>query len=516
MSLSVGDQLASRRTFLKTATVGAFSSLFAGITPETSSASESARPTNSGDLTKMSMSEAADLIRRRKVSPVELTRACLARIERLNPALNCFITVTGDTALAQAREAESEIQRGRWRGPLHGIPIALKDLFDTAGVKTTAGSALFKDRIPTEDAEVVRRLKGAGAVLLGKTNMVEFAYGSNSAVSYFGAVNNPWDLAAIAGGSSSGSGAAVAAGLCFGALGSDTAGSVRIPAAICGIVGLKPTYGLVSNRGVIPLSWSLDHVGPMTRTVADNALLLHAIAGYDPAETTSIRVPIPNYRATLGKRTSALRVGVPREFFFENLDPEVEVAIMNALSVLRRLTAGLRDVVLPSRPEQQESIRSAVRAAEAYSYHFELVNKTPDLYQSETLARIRSGADVTARAYLQGRRDLAQARRAIERAFENVDVLVTPTITAPPPSTAEMSKDLESSARLNGINIHNTSPFNVWGIPTISVPCGFTHKTMPIGLQISGPNGGEAVVLQLAQTYERATDWHTHAPEVKV
>ncbi len=450
------------------------------------------------------------------MSPVELTRACLARIERLNPALNCFITITGDTALAQAREAESEIQRGRWRGPLHGIPVALKDLFDTAGVKTTAGSALFKDRIPTEDAEVVRRLKRAGAVLLGKTNMVEFAYGSNSAVSYFGAVNNPWDLAAIPGGSSSGSGAAVAAGLCFGALGSDTAGSVRIPAAICGIVGLKPTYGLVSNRGVIPLSWSLDHVGPMTRTVADNALLLQAIAGYDPAETTSIRVPIPNYRATLGKRASALRVGVLREFFFENLDPEVEIAIMNALSVLRRLTAGLRDVVLPSRPEQQESIRSAVRAAEAYSYHFEFVNKTPDLYQPETLARIRSGADVTARAYLQGRRDLAQARRAIERAFENVDVLVTPTITAPPPSTAEMSKDLESSTRLNGINIHNTSPFDVWGIPTISVPCGFTHKTMPIGLQISGPNGGEAVVLQLAQAYERATDWHTHAPEVKV
>jgi aspartyl-tRNA(Asn)/glutamyl-tRNA(Gln) amidotransferase subunit A len=461
------------------------------------------------------LSEAADLIRRRKVSPVELTRACLARIEWLNPALNCFITVTGESALAQAKEAEAEIQRGRWRGPLHGIPVALKDLFDTAGVKTTAGSALFKDRIPTEDAEVVRRLKGAGAVLLGKTNMVEFAYGSNSAVSYFGAVNNPWDLAMIAGGSSSGSAAAVAAGLCFGALGSDTAGSVRIPSAICGIVGLKPTYGLVSNRGVIPLSWSLDHVGPITRTVADNALLLQAIAGYDLAETTSIRVPIPNYSATLSKRTSALRVGVSREFFFENLDPEVEVAIMNALSVLRRLTAELRDVVLPSRPEQQESIRSTVRAAEAYSYHFESINKTPGLYQPETLVRIKSGVDVTARAYIQGQRDLAHARRAIESAFESVDVLVTPTISAPPPSTAEMNKDLESSTRLGGISIRNTSPFDVWGIPTLSVPCGFTRKGMPIGLQISGPNCGEAVVLQLAHAYEQATDWHTRAPEVK-
>lgn len=412
-----------------------------GIAQTKSSATEPPGHLNAGDLTKLSMSEAGDLIRKRKVSPVELTKACLIRIERLNPALNCFITVTADTALAQAREAESEIQHGKWRGPLHGIPIALKDLFDTADVKTTAGSAQFKDRVPSEDAEVVRRLKAAGAVLLGKTNMVEFAYGSNSAVSYFGAVNNPWNLAFITGGSSSGSGAAVAAGLCFGALGSDTAGSVRIPAAICGIVGLKPTYGLVSNRGVIPLSWLLDHVGPMSRTVSDNALLLQVIAGYDPTEPASVRLPIPNYSATLGQKTSALRVGVPREFFFQNLDAEVEQAITNALTVLRQLTAELKDVTLPSRPEEQESIRSTVRAAEAYSYHFELVSKTPDLYQPETLARIRSGAEVTTRAYIQGQRDLARERRAMERAFETVDILVTPTIIAPPPTTAEVNKD---------------------------------------------------------------------------
>lgn len=503
----------SRRAFLKSA--GMSGSILMSIAQTKGGASEPPRQRNFGDPIKLSMSEAAELIRRRKVSPVELTKACLARIERFNPALNCFITVTADTALVQAKEAESEIQRGKWRGPLHGIPIALKDLVNTSGVKTTAGSALFKDRVPTEDAEVVRRLKAAGAILLGKTNMVEFAYGSNSAVSYFGAVNNPWNLAFITGGSSSGSGAAVAAGLCFGALGSDTAGSVRIPSAICGIVGLKPTYGLVSNRGVIPLSWSLDHVGPMTRTVSDNALLLQVIAGYDPSEPTSVRLPIPNYNVNLGQRTSALRVGVPRDFFFQDLDPEVEEAIMNALSVLRQLTAGVKDVALPSRPEEQESIRSAVRAAEAYSYHFELVNKTPDLYQTETLARIRSGADVTTRAYIQGRRDLAQARRVMEHAFEIVDVLVTPTIIKPPPTTAEMNKDVESSTRLNAISIHNTSPFDVWGIPTISVPCGFTRKGMPIGLQISGPNGGEAVVLQLAHAYERATDWHKRAPEIK-
>jgi aspartyl-tRNA(Asn)/glutamyl-tRNA(Gln) amidotransferase subunit A len=307
--------------------------------------------------------------------------------------------VTPDSALTQAKEAETEIQRGKWRGPLHGIPVALKDLFDTAGVRTTAGSELFKDRVPTEDAEVVRKLKAAGAVLLGKTNMVEFAYGGNSAVTYFGAVNNPWDLAYITGGSSSGSGAAVAARLCFGALGSDTGGSVRMPAAACGIVGLKPTYGLVSNRGVLPLSWSLDHVGPMTRTVTDTALMLQAIAGYDPAETTSIRMPFPDYQPSPSKKASALRVGVPRAFFFENLDSEVETTIENALAALQKISAGLKDVVLPAKPDQQESFRSTVRAAEAYAFHFEWVSKAPDQYQPETLVRIRSGANVTTRIH---------------------------------------------------------------------------------------------------------------------
>lgn len=467
------------------------------------------------DLTKMTMQEAADRIRRRQLSPVELTKACLARIERLNPILNCFITVTADTALAQARTAESQISSGQWRGPLHGIPVALKDLFDTAGIRTTAASALYKDRIPTEDAEVVRRLKAAGAVLVGKTNMVEFAYGDNSAVSYFGAVNNPWNLPYATGGSSSGSAAAVAAGLCFGALGSDTAGSIRVPSARCGIVGLKPTYGLVSNRGVIPLSWSLDHVGPMTRTVTDSALMLQAIAGYDPAETTSIQFPLPSYSTALGKKTSAIRVGTPRDFFFEKLDPEIEAAVTDALSLLRRITASVRDVSLPSRPDQQESLRSAVRGAEAYAYHFEAVTKTPELYQPETLARIRIGADVTTRAYIQGRRDLAQTRSVFQRAFENVDVLVLPTLAAPPPTTEEMNKDVESSMRLGRNAIRNTSPFDVWGNPTISVPCGFTQKGLPIGLQISGPNGGETTVLQVAYAYEQATDWHKRAPEVK-
>ena len=263
-----------------------------------------------------------------------MTKACLAQIEQLNPALNAFITVTAESALAQAREAEAEVQRGRLRGPLHGIPIGLKDLFDTAGVRTTAGSALFKDRVPTQDAEVVRRLKAAGAILLGKQNMHEFAYGATSVVSHFGAVHNPWDLDRIAGGSSGGSAAAVAAELCYGALGSDTGGSIRGPAACCSIVGLKPTYGLVSTRGVIPLSWSRDHVGPMTRTVADAALMLQAIAGYDAEEATSQRMEVPRIQPGPSGETSALRLGKPRDFFFEGLHPEIEAAINKALSLL--------------------------------------------------------------------------------------------------------------------------------------------------------------------------------------
>ncbi len=282
---------------------------------------------HSDDLAKLSIREAADLIRKKKVSPVDLTKACLARIDQANPSLNAFITITRESALQQAGVAESEVMRGNWRGPLHGVPIALKDLFDTAGVRTTAASGVFKDRIPTEDAEVVRRLKAAGAVLLGKTNMQEFAFGGTSIVSYFGPVHNPWEPNHIPGGSSGGSAAALAADLCYGALGSDTAGSVRLPASHCGIVGLKPTYGLVSIRGVIPLSWSLDHVGPMARTVTDTALLLQVIAGYDAQETTSVQMNVPDYSKALGAKVSSLRIGIPREFFFADLDPEIDAAI---------------------------------------------------------------------------------------------------------------------------------------------------------------------------------------------
>lgn len=456
------------------------------------------------DLALLSIREAADLVRGRKASPVELTTACLARIHRTNATLNAFITITEESALEQARAAEAEVMRGKWRGPLHGIPIALKDLFDTAGVRTTAGSALFKDHVPTEDAEVVRRLKAAGAVLLGKTNMQEFAFGGASIVSYFGAVRNPWEPSYIAGGSSGGSSAALAAGLCYGSLGTDTAGSVRLPASHCAVVGLKPTYGLVSTRGVIPLSWSLDHVGPMARTVADTALLLQAIAGYDEKETTSERMAVPDYAQALDEKVSALRIGVPREFFFDGLHPEIAAAMDQALSVLRRLTAEVRDVALAA--NTMETLRDVVRAAEAYAYHREFVTNTPELYQPLTLKRIKAGANVTTFAYIQGRRELAEVRRSAAKWTESVDVLVTPTIPILPPAISDpRADDILPTVR-------NTSPFDVNGWPAISIPCGFTASGLPMGLQIIGPHGGESVVLQLAHAYEQATGWHKRRP----
>ena len=343
--------------------------------------------------------------------------------------------------------------------------------------------------------------------------MVEFAYGGNSVVSHFGAVRNPWNVAHVTGGSSSGSAAAVAAGLCYGALGSDTAGSVRQPAAMCGVVGLKPTFGLVSNRGVIPLSWSCDHVGPLTRTVEDNALLLQVIAGYDPADTSSVRMNIPDYRSALRNRISALRVGIPRDIFFKDLDSDVDAATRNALTVIEKMVASVRDVVLPS-PEDPESVRVAVRAAEAYTYHYDWANKTPELYQPETLFRVQSGASVTTPAYIQGRRELALARRAIGQTFDTVDVLVTPTSAVLPPTIADSTTDVRTSLQQGVIRIRNTSPFNTYGIPTVSVPCGFSSTGLPIGLQISARNGAEETVLQLASAYEHATDWHGRTPDI--
>jgi aspartyl-tRNA(Asn)/glutamyl-tRNA(Gln) amidotransferase subunit A len=449
-----------------------------------------------------SIVETSELLRKRELSPVELTKECLAQIEKLNPTLNAFITVTADSALQQARTAEDEIGRGHWRGPLHGIPVALKDLIDTAGVRTTAASAVFKNRIPAEDAEVVRHLKNAGAVLLGKNNLHEFAYGGSSMISYYGEVRNPWNPAHIAGGSSGGSAAAVAAGLCYGAIGTDTAGSVREPAALCGIVGLKPTYGRVSARGVIPLSVSLDHVGPLARTVSDAAAMLQAIAGYDGSDINSAYMPVSDYLAPLREEPKPVRVGVPRKFFYEDLDPEVASAVEQALGIVRTVGGDLCEIELDVQTDR------TLQTVESYAYHAEFVARSPELYQPETLDRIRKGADIIREEVAQRSRELQKIRGEIGRVFEDVDVLVTPTMPVPAPAIAELKQNPDLLRPRELLLLRNTRPVNVWGLPAISVPCGFTSTGLPIGLQIIGPHWREDRVLQLAYAYEQATTWH--------
>jgi aspartyl-tRNA(Asn)/glutamyl-tRNA(Gln) amidotransferase subunit A len=445
-------------------------------------------------------------LRDRSFSPVDLTRDCLTRIETLNPKLNAFITILADNALADARQAEQEIQHGHYRGPLHGIPMGLKDIIDTAGTRTSAASAVFKDRIPAENAEVVRRLRAAGAIIIGKQNLHEFAYGGSSMISFFGEVHNPWDISRITGGSSGGSAASVAAGLGFAAIGTDTAGSIRLPAAYCGVVGLKPTYGRVSARGVIPLSWSLDHVGPIANSVYDAATILQVLAGYDADDPASIDTPVPDFTAALDQLPPKLRIGVPRAFFFDDLHPEVAAATEKAIQFFRDLHAEIHEMKL------DVSTDRTLSSAESYAYHEPFVANSPDLYQPATLARIKSGASTSAAAALRARRELEAARHSIRKVFDVVDILLTPTVPIPPPAIADLKAHPENLRPVELLMLRNTRPFNVWGIPTISIPCGFTSDNLPVGLQLAAPHWREDLVLHAAHAYEQATDWHTRTP----
>jgi aspartyl-tRNA(Asn)/glutamyl-tRNA(Gln) amidotransferase subunit A len=460
----------------------------------------------SQDLADLTLKKASDLFRRKAVSAVELTEACLKRIETYNAILNAFITVTREHALTTARQMDAEHRRGNWRGPLHGIPIALKDNMDTAGIRTTAASELFEDRVPPEDAEVAQRVKDAGAILVGKTNLHEFAYGGSSSVSYFGPVRNPWALDRVPGGSSGGSATATAANLCFGSLGTDTAGSVRIPASYCGIVGFKPTYGRVSNRGVVPLSWTLDHVGLLCRTVEDAALLLGVIAGFDELDPSSASVPVPDYSRSLNMQAAKLRLGLPRTPFFENLDPEIGRAVDAAIEVLHKLTASVKDVQLP----EAGNIRT-IMGPEAHAYHSQWITGSPEKYQPATRERIIQFASaVTGQDYVQARRQCDLLRRQIKNVFANIDLLVTPTMASPPSAIEPISE----SANLDPGRTRNTWPFDIFGLPAITVPCGFTSSSLPIGLQIVGAPFAEPTVLAMAHAYEQATDWHGRRPQL--
>lgn len=463
---------------------------------------------SASELVMLDLSEASRAVQKKEVSPVELTQACLARIEKLNPRLNAFITITGDAALEAARKAEAEIARGEWKGPLHGIPLAVKDLIETAGVKTTAASAVLKNNVPTADAEVIRRLKSAGAILLGKLNLHEFAYGGSGMIGHFGLACNPWNTAHITGGSSSGSAAAVAACLCYGAIGTDTAGSIRLPAAFCGITGLKPTYGLVSTRGVIPLSWSLDHVGPMARTAADAALMLQAIAAYDPQDVGSQKFPPVYYPSAIEESTAALRLGVARDFWNE-VDGEIKSAVDSAVTALGKITAGIQEIELST-----ETDRTLVRC-EAFAYHQKYLPGNEKDYDPETLRRIRSGADETAPQYIQAQRELWQQRRQILQMFERIDVILTPTTPMLAPTFTELQAAPDQLRNKEMIMLRNTRPFNVYGLPSLSLNCGFSKSGLPIGLQIIAAPGAEGAVLALAHAYQKQTDWHKQKPDLK-
>ena len=459
----------------------------------------------SDEIAYATIAELGARYRKRDLSPVEVTQALLARIEKLDPILHAFVTLTADSALAEARSAEEALRRGDAR-PLLGIPVAHKDIYLTRGVRTTGGSALLADWIPDEDATCVQRWRAAGTVQLGKLITHEFAFGLQFPGHRFPPAKNPWNLDHIPGGSSSGSGAALAAGLVTGATGSDTGGSIRGPAAFCGIVGLKPTYGRSSRAGVLTLSWTLDHTGPMARTVQDCAFLLQPLAGYDPADPASSRAPVDDYVAPLGRDIRGLKIGVPRAYFLEEVDAEVARAFEEALETLRRLGAEVRDVQIPSLRGAHSFL--LILMAEAYAYHESDIREHPELYGEVLRERILAGALVTASEYTQAQRIRAEICRETAEVLKTVDVLASPTALKPATPFAQ-AFDPEFAFPKS-----NMAPFNLTGLPTLALPCGFSASGLPVSFQLSGRPFEEATVLRAGHAYEQATTWHTRRPPV--
>ena len=453
------------------------------------------------DLIELNLSEAAELIENREISPVEITAACLERIEQVDGKLNSFITLTAEAALEEARRAEKAILLGEYIGGLHGIPIALKDLYETRGVTTTAGSRFFADYIPETDGMVVRRLKSAGSVILGKLNMHEIALGITNDNPHFGPCHNPWDLERSPGGSSGGSAAALSARLCLGSMGSDTGGSIRIPAALCGVVGLKPTYGRVSLRGVIPLSWNLDHAGPMARSVRDVAILLQAVAGYDPGDASSVNVPTEDYLTGLDSGAKGWRVALARDEFFQRADVEVLNAVETAAKVFSDLGASVESVDVPD-GHKAALANGLMTTSDAAAFHQERLENQPQDFGADILQRLQMGAAYTSTEYILARQTQTLLRRKFELLFENYDLLLTPTTPVPaPPLTGP---DALEQAR---ILTRFTSPFNLTGLPALSLPCGLTRAGLPIGLQLIGPSWQERRILQAGFAYEQAAGW---------
>jgi aspartyl-tRNA(Asn)/glutamyl-tRNA(Gln) amidotransferase subunit A len=443
--------------------------------------------------------------REKRLSPVEVVRVLLERIEAADKDLGAFITVTGERALEEAARAEGEITAGRYRGPLHGVPLGLKDLIYTEGVRTTMGSAFFKDYVPDHSATVAQKLEEAGAVLVGKTNTHEFAYGPTGDRSYFGPTRNPHDTRRISGGSSGGSGAAVAANLLYGALGSDTAGSIRIPSALCGVVGMKPTFGRVSKHGVFPLSWALDHVGPITRAVEDNALLMNVLAGHDPKDPYSANEPVEDFARDLGRGVGRGVIGVPKDFYFEHLEDEVGERVREAIEVFHSLGAEVREVEIPHLRETLKAQRY-ILSSDAYTIHEECLKSSPERFDDEVRERLLEGERLKAYRYASAQQRKLGAKDEFEEALGEVDVLLTPTlpIVATLIDQREVNiGDYEEPVRSALTRL--TGPVNLTGFPSLSVPCGFTAAGLPVGMQFIGRPFDEATLYRFGYAYEAAS-----------
>jgi aspartyl-tRNA(Asn)/glutamyl-tRNA(Gln) amidotransferase subunit A len=467
------------------------------------------------DPQSWTLSTLAKAIRKKEISPLEVTRAFLERIENHDQKINAFITLLTPSALRAARQAERDILKGKYRGPLHGIPFAAKDLFFTKGIRTTCGSKILAHFIPQYDAAVIERLSSAGAILLGKLNMHEFAYGTTSVNPHYGAVRNPWDRERITGGSSGGSAAALACSFALLTLGTDTGGSIRIPAALCGIAGLKPTYGRISRYGVYPLCWSLDHPGPMARSVADLALAMNILAGHDPRDPATPQVPVPNYTRALVKDLEGIRLGVPDRYYFDRLDEEVHAAVKKAIRDLKGLGAKVQPISIPHLHEASTAAFIALLAEGAAALERWHLTRSRDLGE-DVRSRLNLGAAIKATQYLKVQRVRGKVREIFMEAFQKVEVLVTPQlpITAPKigQSNVSLGKGTES---VPGALTRFTRIYNLIGIPSLCLPCGFSSSGMPIGLQIAAKPFAEETVLRVGHAYEINTPWKNRHPSLE-
>ena len=463
---------------------------------------------------ELSISEAGDLLKKKELSPIELVEDHIKRIETKDNALNSFITKTFDKAIDRAKDCEEEISKGQWKGALHGIPLAIKDLFYTKDIPTTVGSEMYKQFIPDFNATVVEKLESSGAILIGKLNMHELAFGTTGKNFYYGDCTNPWDTKKITGGSSSGSAAAVSAGLCMGSLGTDTGGSIRIPAALCGIVGLKPTFGKVSRKGVFPLSNSLDTVGPMTRTVQDSQIILSAISGHDPQDRHSAKFEETDIQVAQPVKLEDLKIAVPTDYFFDHISDSVNTAFNEVINVLQSLGIKTNNVNMPIL-NHSLAISSTILMAEAANIHGENLKKHGNLIGPDVLLRLKQGSMILASDYLQAQRARQKFNLEMKSLFDDYDLILSPTVAVTAPDLSQELVSINGKSHATGALMPRlTRPQNITGLPTISIPCGFDEHNMPIGFQLTTAAFQESRLIQVGAAYEKEAGWLKYSPNI--